>query len=216
MTPPLTYTANIQPNGDVTIVLGEFTHERDAGRLFEATNGVSVWTRVSPEWYQRKGELYLQGCVHLSDSDEITIPAADWPRVKQALDEYGAVRTNAEQAKESGMYTVKDCIKYFCIAKHGDEYATVLHKQTGCTRADADELCAKLTARAEAERKATEVRVEDYETSLRIYIGDRKSCHNCVTIDVHDDFGLTKPQADQLAAATADALRKILRGEGAK
>lgn len=252
MTPPLTYTATVQPNGDATIVLGEGTHERGSGNgfLFTATNGITVWSHTYPCWCTRRSELYLQGRSHTSDHNPIPIPAADWQRVKQALDEYGAVQTNAETRQrvtraealeisqqtietaerersqanaeqteeskmESKMYAISETPSSFYIYAHGKPSAAILDKAHGCTRAIAEKLCAELNARADAERKATEVRVDRVsEKIIVLYVGNRSGGSQCVTITHLPNDGITKAQADQLAAATAEALRGILAGQG--
>lgn len=250
MTPPLTYTATVQPSGDVTIVLGEGTHERNYQGLFVAMNGVRIHTEAHPNWYPSCRVLCVQGKDNRQDHNPITIPAADWQRVKQALDEYGAVQTNAETRQrvtraealeisqqtietaerersqanaeqteeskmESKMYAISETPSSFYIYAHGKPSAAILDKAHGCTRAIAEKLCAELNARADAERKATEVRVDRVsEKIIVLYVGNRSGGSQCVTITHLPNDGITKAQADQLAAATAEALRGILAGQG--
>ncbi len=223
MTPKLTYTATTHPNGDVTIVLGNWTgvYQRCSQQVFRATNSVYIYSCYTPEWSPGENFLYVHGRTAYADHIPIHIPAADWQRVKQALDEYGAVQTNAEQTKETKVegkaYRVEEGDVAVSVRDQRDRAAAFFYLCDGATRADADEFCAKLNARAEAERKATEVRAErDGDGIMRLYVGDRYGVNYCVLIFPDGGSGLTPDQADQLSAATADALRKILRGEGAK
>lgn len=91
--PPLTYSRRTLDNGDTEIVLRSFTHVRGKGLLFEASNGIRICSWSGPDWYPNT--LAVQGRVTTVDNFPILIPAADWPRVKQALDEYGAKEVGA-------------------------------------------------------------------------------------------------------------------------
>lgn len=102
MTPaPMTYRISTAANGDVTMTLRSFTHERGCGNLLVQAEGVDIYSG-GPSPLFTSDVLFVQGTDPLCDSDPIRIPLADWPRVLASLTEYGAVDvTEAATCKQS-------------------------------------------------------------------------------------------------------------------
>ena len=90
-TPPLTYAVRITEAVEHELQFRTCGDIRRRGLVLHAKNGVELRSVSCPDWRGDVNTLFLPGDDLRHDDHNVPIHAADWPRVKQALDEYGAV-----------------------------------------------------------------------------------------------------------------------------